>query len=102
MVFVLLADENTLVAHDDELEAVRACEGIDVEDCICLFFGGKGEPLRPVFDEPNERGRFVVTSGRYHLAPDQGNRRNLLECCRALQISRGKGRCAHCKTSGAF
>jgi hypothetical protein len=88
MVFVLLADENTLVAHDDELEAVRACEGIDVEDCICLFFGGKGEPLRPVFYEPNER--------------DQGNRRNLLECCRALQISRGKGRCAHCKTSGAF
>ena len=74
MVFVHLTDENTLVVHEDAAEAIRACEGIDVEDGTCVFFDGNGQPLRPVFDEPNKRRRFVVVSGRYHLAPDDNGR----------------------------
>lgn len=91
MVFVLLADENILVVHDNELDAVRACEGIDVEDGNCLFFGSNGEPLHPVFDKSNERGRFVVVSGRYHLAPETGKREHLLDVLPTIRGIEGKG-----------
>jgi hypothetical protein len=91
MVFVLLTDENTLVVHANEQDAVRACEGVDVEDGVCVFFGNGGEPLRAVFDEPNHRGRFVVSSGRYHLAPDDGQRRNLVDLLPKIANIEGKG-----------
>lgn len=80
MVFVLLTDEKTLVVHADAEVAIRACEGIDVEDGVCLFFDDAGQPLEPVFDEPNQRGRFVVVSGRYHLRPGlEGAQKALLD-----------------------
>lgn len=91
MLFVLLTDENTLVVHDSELDAIRACEGIDVEDGSCLFFGANGEPLRAVFDEPNERGRFVVVSGRYHLVPEAEQRQHLLDVLPTIRGIEGKG-----------
>lgn len=78
MLFVHLTDENTLVVHEDAADAIRSCEGIDVEDGTCVFFDHDGQRLRAVFDEPNERGRFVVASGRYHLVPDRDSR-GLLE-----------------------
>jgi len=90
MVFVHLADENTLVVHEDAAEAIRACEGIDVEDVICVFFDDNGQPLRAVFDEPNQRGRFVVVSARYHLAPD-GDGQSLLELLPSVASIEGKG-----------
>jgi hypothetical protein len=80
MVFVLLTDENTLVVYDDEASAIRSCEGIDVEDGVCLFFNDVGQPFEPVFDEPNQRGRFMVVSGRYHLRQArEGSRKTLLQ-----------------------
>ncbi len=78
MLFVYLTDENTLVVHEDAADAIRSCEGIDVEDGSCAFFDGDGQPLRVVFDEPNKRRRFVVVSGRYRLVPDREGR-GLLE-----------------------
>jgi hypothetical protein len=80
MIFVLLTDENTLVVHDDEASAIRSCEGIDVEDGVCLFFDDAGQPFEPVFDEPNQRGRFMVVSGRYHLRQaSESSRKTLLQ-----------------------
>jgi hypothetical protein len=89
MVFVHLTDENTLVVHRDAVEAIRACEGIDVEDGTCIFFDSYGQPLRTVFDKPNERGRFTVVSGRYHLAPG-GDGRSLLELLPSVTNVEGK------------
>lgn len=79
MVFVLLTDENSIVVYTDEASAIQACEGIDVEDGVCLFFDEAGHPLEAVFDKPNRRGRFIAASGRYHLRPAPVGSKTLIE-----------------------
>jgi hypothetical protein len=79
MVFVLLTDENTLEIHEDEPSAIRSCEGVDVEDGVCLFFDDSGQPLNPVFDTPNKRIGPFVSSGHYRLRLAEPGRAILLE-----------------------
>jgi len=69
MIFAVATDERTLVAFPNEVEAVAACEGLDVEAAEWLFWNDSGEPLEPLFSVPNERGLFVVTNGSYSLVP---------------------------------
>lgn len=79
MVFVLLTDENGLEVHQDELEAIRSCEGVDVEAGNCLFFDDAGQSLEPVFDTPNKRIGPLVSSGQYRLRLAEGGRATLLD-----------------------
>ena len=59
MIFAVATDERTLVAFPNEVEAVAACEGLDVEAAEWLFWNDSGEPLEPLFSVPNERGLFA-------------------------------------------
>lgn len=46
---------------------------------------------RFVHAKANERGRFVVVSGRYHLAPDDGQGQSLLDLLPTVANVEGKG-----------
>jgi hypothetical protein len=67
MIFVVETEEQTLRAFENEGEAIAACEGIDVEAAIWLFWSNDGTPLEPVFTVPNKRGLFTVKNGVYFL-----------------------------------
>ena len=67
MIFALSTDDRTLQVFDSEAEAISYAEGIDVEDGVWAFFDDAGQALEPVFTKPNQRGRFVVSSGVYEL-----------------------------------
>jgi hypothetical protein len=69
MVFALDTDDHSLMVFPNEADAIAYCEGIDVEEGGWLFFGNDGTPLEPQFSRPNQRGSFVVTSGKYTLQP---------------------------------
>jgi hypothetical protein len=72
MIFVVETEERTLCAFQSEADAVAACEALDVEAGIWLFWANDGTPLEPVFTTPNKRGLFSVKNGTYHLQPAQG------------------------------
>ncbi len=69
MIFAVETEERSLYAFDSEAQAIAACEGLDVEAAVWLFWGNDGSPLEPVFTEPNKRGLFSVKNGTYHLIP---------------------------------
>ena len=69
MIFAVETEERTLVAFPSEAVAVAACEGLDVEAAVWLFWNDRGEPLEPHFSVPNKRGLFVVRNGTYSLVP---------------------------------
>lgn len=69
MIFAVETEERALRAFKDEAEAVAACEGLDVEAAIWLFWSSDGTPLEPVFTVPNKRGLFGVRNGVYVLKP---------------------------------
>ena len=71
MIFVFCEDGRLEIA-EDEAEVLRTYEGIDVESGVFQFFSEAGKYLRPVFDTPVKRKRFLflfqsIDSGRYHL-----------------------------------
>ena len=70
-IFALDTDDLGLTVFANERDAVSHCEGIDVEDGVWRFWDASGAPLKARFDVPNEKGRFCVASGRYHLEADQ-------------------------------
>jgi hypothetical protein len=69
MIFAVETEERALQAFVNEVEAIAACEGLDVEAAIWLFWSNDGTPLEPVFTVPNKRGLFTVKNGVYHLRP---------------------------------
>jgi hypothetical protein len=69
MIFAVETEERCLYAFDSEAQAIAACEGLDVEAAVWLFWGNDGSPLEPVFTVPNKRGLLSVKSGTYHLIP---------------------------------
>ena len=69
MIFAVETEERTLQAFVNEAEAVAACEGLDVEAAIWLFWSNDGTPFEPVFTVANKRGLFTVKNGVYHLRP---------------------------------
>ena len=69
MIFAIETEERTLRAFETEAEAIAACEGLDVEAAIWLFWSNDGTPLEPVFTVPNRRGFLIVTNGAYYLKP---------------------------------
>ena len=60
MIFAVETEERTLRVSKDEAEAVAACDGLDVEAAVWLFWSNDGMPLEPVFTTPNKRGIFRV------------------------------------------
>jgi hypothetical protein len=72
MIFAVETEERTLRVFKDEAEAVAACEGLDVEAAVWLFWSNDGTPLEPVFTTPNKRGIFRVKNGVYVLRPAEG------------------------------
>jgi hypothetical protein len=73
MIFAVETEERSLYAFDSEAQAIAACEGLDVEAAVWLFWGNDGSPLEPVFTVPNKRGLFSVKNGTYHLRPASEN-----------------------------
>jgi hypothetical protein len=69
MIFAIETEERTLYAFESEAQAIAACEGLDVEAAVWLFWADDGSPLEPMFTVPNKRGLFKVKSGTYHLVP---------------------------------
>jgi len=72
-----------LSIYNSESELQGACEGIDVEEGVFLFFGSDGEPLEAQFNEPNKKGKILgpigwVVSGKYNLVPAIGGKRKTL------------------------
>ena len=63
MIFAVETEERTLRAFLNEADAIAACEGLDVEATIWLFWSNDGTPLEPVFTVPNKRGLFTVKNG---------------------------------------
>jgi hypothetical protein len=72
MIFVFATDDRSLDAFAGESDAIAYCEGIDVANGVYLFFGPDGLPLQAVFTVPAKTGGFVLTSGKYHLLPAEG------------------------------
>ena len=69
MIFAFAEDGMLAVLAD--LAAVRAaCEPIDVESGVHVFYAEDGTWLRPRFVVPNRRGFFGWTQGEYVLEPD--------------------------------
>ncbi|MEH6672711.1 hypothetical protein [Halopseudomonas sp.] len=80
MIFAVETEERSLYAFDSEGHAIAACEGLDVEAAVWLFWANDGAPLEPFFTVPNRRGLFSVTNGKYHLIPaTNGHRTHLTE-----------------------
>ena len=69
MIFVAETEDRSLRIFSDEKSAVSACEGLDVEAAVWLFWSSDGSPLQPVFITPNKRGLFSVHNGTYRLEP---------------------------------
>jgi hypothetical protein len=69
MIFAVETEERSLRVFANEAEAVAACEGLDVEAAIWLFWSNDGTPLEPVFTVPNKRGLLTVKNGVYVLKP---------------------------------
>jgi hypothetical protein len=69
MIFAVETEERTLQAFATDAEAIAACEGLDVEAAVWLFWSNDGSPLEPFFTVPNKRGLFTVKNGVYHLEP---------------------------------
>jgi hypothetical protein len=69
MIFAVETEERSLYAFESEAQAIAACEGLDVEAALWLFWGNDGSPLEPVFTVPNKRGLFSAKNGTYHLSP---------------------------------
>jgi hypothetical protein len=69
MIFTAATDEKTLLVFSTAEKAIAYCEGIDVEAGGWLFWNELGHALAPEFLTPNNRSRFTVCSGNYHLVP---------------------------------
>jgi hypothetical protein len=69
MIFAVETEERTLRAFVNEADAIAACEGLDVEAAIWLFWSDDGTPLEAVFTVPNKRGLFTVKNGVFFLRP---------------------------------
>lgn len=69
MIFAVDTEERTLYTFESEAQAIAACEGLDVEAAVWLFWANDGSPLEPMFTLPNKRGLFTVKNGTYHLVP---------------------------------
>ena len=74
MIFVVESEEMSLYAFETEAEAVAACEGLDVEDEVWLFYASDGSPLKPVFTVANNRGSLLAVNGEYHLVASNEER----------------------------
>ena len=72
MIFAVETETRSLSTFETADAAIAACEGLDVEAAIWLFWADDGAPLEPVFTTQNKRGFFSVTNGVYYLAPAQG------------------------------
>jgi hypothetical protein len=73
MIFVFL-DDGTLDVVDEKFNFNGEYEGIDVENSEYRFFDECFRELKPEFETPNERGKFLfllpwVRSGKYRLIP---------------------------------
>jgi hypothetical protein len=73
MIFAVETEERTLRAFETDAEAIAACEGLDVEAAVWLFWSSDGTPLEPVFTVPNKRGLFTVKNGVYYLRPAEAS-----------------------------
>ncbi|XOV87354.1 MAG: hypothetical protein ACFHX7_20760 [Pseudomonadota bacterium] len=69
MIYVVETEERSLYEYADASEAIQACEALDVEAAMWLFWDETGQPLEPIFTTPNKRGLFRATNGEYHLEP---------------------------------
>jgi hypothetical protein len=69
LIYVFANDDRGLSVYATSLDAVAACEGVDVEDGNYRFFSSDGRPLQPRFNRPNRRGVRTVLSGDYVLEP---------------------------------
>lgn len=67
--FAFSTDDRGLEIFPTREAAIAYCEGIDVEDGLWVFWDENGIGLSVEFTVPNERGRFSVVSGKYHLKP---------------------------------
>jgi len=69
MIFAVETEERALYTFQSREDAIAACEGLDVEAAVWLFWDESGEPLEPKFTVPNKRGLFSVSNGVYSLIP---------------------------------
>lgn len=74
MIFVAETETKELYVFQTVEAAVAACEGLDVEAAVWIFWDSEGNPLEPEFSVPNKRGLFSVQNGRYHLVPARTER----------------------------
>lgn len=69
MIFVAETETKELYVFQTVEAAVAACEGLDVEAAVWIFWDSEGKSLEPEFSVPNKRGFFGVQNGTYHLVP---------------------------------
>lgn len=70
VIYVFANDDRGLTAYASHVEAISACEGIDVEANNYRFFSATGEALRPRVTRPSSSGALTIVSGEYLLEPD--------------------------------
>lgn len=73
MIFAVETETRELYVFESDEVAIAACEGLDVEAAVWLFWGEDGNPLEPEFLVPNKRGLFSVQNGTYRLVPAAEN-----------------------------
>lgn len=67
-IFALAMRDRVLHVHDDEEQACRRVNALEVEDGMWAFFDSTGMPLQAEFTEPNT-GKIWRSEGKYRLRP---------------------------------
>lgn len=79
-VFALAARDCVLHVYDDEEQACRRVNALEVEDGLWSFFGSEGQPLQAEFTEPNT-GKIWRSAGKYRLRRPSLPTMDSLEAC---------------------
>jgi hypothetical protein len=70
MMLITLEDDGVVRTYASPEEAVQKVEALDAEEVFRAVFDETGQPYKIRWIRPNAVGRFLVSNGRYTLAPE--------------------------------
>jgi len=81
-IFALSIRDRVLHVYDNEEQACRRVNALEVEDGLWSFFSSKGQPLQTEFSEPNT-GKIWRSAGKYWLRSPRPSLQTMdpLEAC---------------------
>jgi hypothetical protein len=78
IVILVFAEDSGLELHPDCNDLWKHYESVDVLSDVYTFYDDQGRPLKPVFDIPVKKRRYLwffetFSGGKYHLELDTSN-----------------------------